>query len=173
MWWFSPCLHLSFLSKGDPLKVVYPICYGIDVHKSFLVGTIIVWFLKTIMLLGGINTRQQWIYRKEEVCSNHTCRSLSQTYISARCTATVKSKESLLLPSEIWEYLQTQRQKTGNHRHCKNDSHCDLFHDVYWCSLESYRPCESGYVGISQEKMLSKSMKQVTKFLQNQGLTVL
>ena len=37
----SPPSSIFLSLEGDPLKVVYPICCGIDVHKSFLVGTII------------------------------------------------------------------------------------------------------------------------------------
>lgn len=41
MWWNSQWL-LSFFQKGAlPMKVVYQTCCGVDVHKSFLVATII------------------------------------------------------------------------------------------------------------------------------------
>ena len=41
MWWNSQWL-LSILQKGAlPMKVVYQTCCGVDVHKSFLVATII------------------------------------------------------------------------------------------------------------------------------------
>lgn len=41
MWWNSQWL-LSIFQKGTlPMKVVYQTCCGVDVHKSFLVATII------------------------------------------------------------------------------------------------------------------------------------
>ena len=41
MWWNSQWL-LSIFQKGVlPVKVVYQTCCGVDVHKSFLVATII------------------------------------------------------------------------------------------------------------------------------------
>ena len=41
MWWFSQWL-LSIFQKGAlPVKVIYQTCCGVDVHKSFLVATII------------------------------------------------------------------------------------------------------------------------------------
>ena len=42
MWWFSHCLlpH-TFYQEEEYLKVVYPICCGVDILKTFLIGTII------------------------------------------------------------------------------------------------------------------------------------
>lgn len=41
MWWGSQWLLYIFLKGAMPMKVVYQTCCGVDVHKSFLVATII------------------------------------------------------------------------------------------------------------------------------------
>ena len=41
MWWYSHCLSLLTTERRIVVKLTYPVCCGVDVHKTFLVATII------------------------------------------------------------------------------------------------------------------------------------
>lgn len=40
VWWRSHCLS-PISGRSDRMKLTYPICCGVDVHKTFLIATII------------------------------------------------------------------------------------------------------------------------------------
>lgn len=78
-----------FIRGGICLKVVYPICCGVDVHKTFLIGTI-------ISTTDGVQLIQDIVLFCRATFCSATCRH------SMRCPCSRESYRQFLLPLKVW-----------------------------------------------------------------------
>ncbi len=87
---------------------------------------------ETTVLLGGIDSGEQRVCRKEKIRANHPSWSLSQTCPGSGCTCSCRLQNVFVLQNEIRKNLEAKRQEEGSHCHFQNDSYLHLSHVQHW-----------------------------------------